>query len=758
MENLNALTDTTLTIMSYNVQMLSVPLSNQINLSTRQDAVIDYICSLDDLHNIDILVLNEVFTSNCYDMLTKGKVKDKFPYHTNVIGTKCQGPEKWSSSIVEVKEDSEAGTSTNGKAPKKKATAGKAPAPSELNRKVVSAKAPLKAATTKAATTKAAASKGAPPKAATSKAATTKAVTSKGAPPKAAPSKAAPHKAAPSKAAPPKAAPPKAATSKVTPPRGQETSILNSSDTNNNDQEEAGETLHLDSSDTNNRGDSECILSLGCGLESGNKVKGKPTSRSYKAVPNGNGKRGGKRDGAEGAAKVESTSSDKKAQCSETDDGMAVPGKRQNRRVSSRGAAGADKLSEKSGSLLSNQSSGQRSNQSSGQRSNQSSGQRSDKAGSSKRAKGAGKKEGPGKNPQAKVGVGTKESRSSNGTNGKVSTQRGNPADGKVSTQRGIPTDGKVITQGGNPTKGICDATSEAKTSVSNSVSSAENVKEKKWEGKKKKKKKNNQQNVTSFDSVSGKSKFYQVLNGGVIVLSKHAFMHKHALIYSNCKFPDMFCTKGAIYLKCCVNNKPVNVIATHLQAGDTSDQQNCRWKQLNELSNWVYNGAPSFHIKKNEPLFFVGDFNIRYHLDKSFFDRVLSSGCLNSSVTKKALETTYDSYLNDYCMHMERDYSFKYNYTLDYILVNNDSDVKTLVPQTAIQKDYRPIQIIKSLLGFIPYKCTYIHHPSDHFPIYATFKIPNQRGELQGRASPPRAQAGAEVEAEVEAEAQTQT
>ncbi|ANQ11056.1 Sphingomyelin phosphodiesterase [Plasmodium coatneyi] len=613
MNNLNALTDTTLTIMSYNVQMLPVPLSNQLNLSTRQDALIEYICTLDDLLNIDILVLNEVFTRDFYDLLTKGKVKDKFPYHTNVIGRKDEGTVKWSKSIAQVEKDARVGSSTKGKTPKKKAAEGKVP--NDLNRKVVS-----------------------------------------------------------TKAAPPKGPPSKVTTLGGAIPRGQKTSSLNSSDTNNNNEEEAGETLNLDSSDASNRSDSECILSFHCGVERGNKIKGKSSSHNYKVVENSNERSNERFNGGDESTKTESSNSDKEAQCSETDDGMVFPGERQNLWVNSRGST---------------------------------------------------KKGAPGRTPHANVDELTKESSSRRNT----ADLENNNGDSKLSTQSSYRTDGKLSIQSSNNAgedhiNAICDITSEDKTSTYNRVNSAENLKEKKSEGKKNKKK--NQQNISSFDSVSGKSKFYHFLNGGVIVLSKHPFLHKHAMLYSNSKFPDMFCTKGAIYIKLSVNNKPVNVIATHLQAGDSSGEQNCRWKQLNELSNWVYNGTPSLHIKKNEPLFFVGDFNIRYEVDKSFFDKVLSSDCLNSYVTKKALETTFDSYLNDYCMHMERDYSFKYKYTLDYILVNKDCNVKTLVPQTAIQKGYRPIQIIKCLFGFIPYKCTYVHHPSDHFPIYATFKIPN--------------------------------
>ncbi|EUD66097.1 hypothetical protein C922_03567 [Plasmodium inui San Antonio 1] len=656
MDNLEAPTKTKLTIMSYNVQMLPIPLDHRLNLSKRQDAIIDYICSLDDLHNIDILVLNEVFTKNCYDMLTKGKMKDKFPYHTAVIGTKCQESGRGSTSIVEVEEDGISGTSTNERTANKKAAGARAPGPSDLNSEAVSTKSP-----------------------------------------------------------PPKEEPLEVPTLRVTTSREatrreQETSSFNTSDTNSSDQEEAEETLNLDSCDTENEGDSDYILSLNCGLERENKIEGKASSQNYKAVEDSNGvpnqRRNGRRYGGDDATKRESTSCDEKARCSETDDGMAIPEKRQNLRVNRRGAGGADKLIQKSGSLPSNPLDTQGTH----------------KAGNSElvtgictSAKEASKKDGLGKVPHAKVDERINEGRSRRNTAYFENSNR----DGKVSTDDSNDAQGAFTNE-------FCDIVRKAIMSPSSSVSRAENLKGKKWKDQKKNKEQNNQQNVPSFDSVSGKSKFYQFLNGGVMVLSKHPFMHKHALIYSNFVFPEIFCTKGAIYVKVCLNKKPVNVIATHLQAGYGSYWQNCRWRQLNELSNWVYNGTPSLHIKKREPLFFVGDFNIRYHLDKLFFDRVLSSSCLNSSVTKKSLQTTFDSYLNDYCMHMERDYSFKNKDTLDYILVNNDTDVETLVPQTAIQKKYRPIHIIKSWLGLIPYRCLYTYHPSDHFPIYGTFYIPN--------------------------------
>ncbi|CRH02813.1 sphingomyelin phosphodiesterase, putative [Plasmodium relictum] len=230
--------------------------------------------------------------------------------------------------------------------------------------------------------------------------------------------------------------------------------------------------------------------------------------------------------------------------------------------------------------------------------------------------------------------------------------------------------------------------------------------------------------NLSNFDTITGNAKFYQLFNGGVIVLSKHKILQKHALIYSCSKFPDIFCSKGAIYLKCHVKNKIINVIATHLQAGDKIEHQNSRLQQLSELCKWVYEGIPSNFIKKYEPLFFVGDLNIRYDVDKLFLEKVLSKHFLNSYITKESLETTFDTFLNDYCRYIENDYTYKYKHTLDYILVSNDSDIKVIVPQTAIQDNFRSLFFIKFFLGFIPYKTTYIHHPSDHFPIYATFKI----------------------------------
>ncbi|SCM25632.1 sphingomyelin phosphodiesterase, putative [Plasmodium chabaudi adami] len=228
-------------------------------------------------------------------------------------------------------------------------------------------------------------------------------------------------------------------------------------------------------------------------------------------------------------------------------------------------------------------------------------------------------------------------------------------------------------------------------------------------------------------NKTNGDNMFRHFLNGGIIVLSKHKITHNHALIFENCKFPEMFSAKGAIYIKTNIENRSINIVTTHLQAGNSKGDEKCRRKQIDELSKWVYQGPPSEFIKKGEPLFFVGDFNIRYIKDEDFFKEVTSSKYLNCTVTNNTLETTYDSSINDYCEYAEDDFDHKYVDTLDYILVSKDSNVTTIIPQTAVQRGYKPISIFRTILCCIPYQSINIHHASDHFPIYATFKLPDE-------------------------------
>ncbi|CAD2105703.1 sphingomyelin phosphodiesterase, putative [Plasmodium vinckei brucechwatti] len=242
----------------------------------------------------------------------------------------------------------------------------------------------------------------------------------------------------------------------------------------------------------------------------------------------------------------------------------------------------------------------------------------------------------------------------------------------------------------------------------------------------KKEKKKKQYEDPPPFDSITGGPKFRHFLSGGIIILSKHKIMQKHALIFENCKFPEMFSAKGAVYIKVNIKNRSINIVSTHLHAGNSKSDQKCRRKQIKELSKWVYQGPPSEFIKKGEPLFFVGDFNIRYIKDESFFKEATSSKYLNCAVTNNTLETTYDSSINDYCEYAEDDFDHKYIDTLDYILVSKDSNITTIIPQTAIQRGYKPISIFRTILCCIPYQSINIHHASDHFPIYATFKLPD--------------------------------
>lgn len=232
------------------------------------------------------------------------------------------------------------------------------------------------------------------------------------------------------------------------------------------------------------------------------------------------------------------------------------------------------------------------------------------------------------------------------------------------------------------------------------------------------------QRKLYEFMTTTNKRKLYHFFNGGVIVFSKHRILTTHALHYSNSDFPDSLSSKGAIYAKILIHQREVSIVATHLQAGEEKRNNLTRLQQIRELRDWVYEGPPSDFIRRAEPLFFVGDLNVRLPHDKVYLNIIKSKQYLDCHLTKDDLETTYDSSINDYCRYIERDYQLRYQYTLDYILVSNRCDVNVLVPQTAVQTRFKPLTFIKFLFSLIPYAVTKIHHPSDHFPIYAKFQI----------------------------------
>lgn len=229
---------------------------------------------------------------------------------------------------------------------------------------------------------------------------------------------------------------------------------------------------------------------------------------------------------------------------------------------------------------------------------------------------------------------------------------------------------------------------------------------------------------LVKFRTVTGRRKIHQVCNGGVMLLSKHKIVEAHALIYADSGFPDNVCAKGAIFAKCQVENKFINIVATHLQAGESSRDSKIRLLQIAQLSDWVYRENKTPYIRYKEPLIFVGDFNIRYKQDKKDIDIILSKSQLNASLTTRTLETTYDSSLNVYIKYIENDNEFRYKYVLDYIFVSNDYKLEIIQPQKAVQTPFKPLYFIRFVLGCFPYKTTHIHHPSDHFPIFATFRL----------------------------------
>ncbi|VWU48258.1 sphingomyelin phosphodiesterase, putative [Hepatocystis sp. ex Piliocolobus tephrosceles] len=571
---LNSLNNKELTIMSYNVQLLNIPLTNKVNFVARQNAVIDYINMLDNKYNIDVLVLNEVFTNETYNILTSDAMKKRFPYHTNVVGNTSEGKQKKKEEEEEEEKEKEEEEEEDEEEEEEEEE------------------------------------------------------------------------------------------------DEEEEEEEEEDEEKEEEEKEEKEEKNEEAREDNLRGELYKRLKY-------NEYNHKPSHKTV--IENGT-----YIDDYVTMDAVNLNKNDNKCYNTNNFSSNNITDNNINYDAILPSTSNKDIINHKN----------KKKKNKNVNKNNVNNGYNNLH-----------------KNKRKILKVEKKENMyiERNGDVTNVTTEH----DNSENTEYLITDDRKYIN---NMHKIYNDHKIDKK------IKNINNITEKYNNGNLKKKK--NKKGYSNFNTVSGRVRFYHVYNGGVMVLAKFKILHTHALVYSACKFPDAFSSKGAIYLQMQIGGKKVNIVATHLQAGETYEHEICRRQQLKELSGWLKTGAPSNLIEKGAPLFFVGDFNIKHDIDKNIFTYLLSGECLNSSVTSNSLDTTYDSALNDYCRHLEKDFKNKYKCTLDYIFVCNDSNVKTIVPQTAIQNSFKPLYIFKPFLGCIPLGGVYIHHPSDHFPIYAKFLI----------------------------------
>jgi len=124
--------------------------------------------------------------------------------------------------------------------------------------------------------------------------------------------------------------------------------------------------------------------------------------------------------------------------------------------------------------------------------------------------------------------------------------------------------------------------------------------------------------------------KFLHLFAPGLSMVSKHPFEVKDRLYYSRCSGPDCFAAKGAFIAEVSLpQDKKMQVIVTHMQAGQKEKKRKIRALQIEELRAFMKK-----HARVGVPQVLAGDLNIN----------ALSSDEFPTALTKLEAKAPTDS------------------------------------------------------------------------------------------------------------------
>ena len=128
-------------------------------------------------------------------------------------------------------------------------------------------------------------------------------------------------------------------------------------------------------------------------------------------------------------------------------------------------------------------------------------------------------------------------------------------------------------------------------------------------------------------------------LNSGVMALSKYDVKQRSIKRYKNCKGGDCMAKKSAVFIEIAPNNKSVQIVGTHLQAGQGTVHKAIRKQQLQKVKKL----SDEFY-KPDIPMIYAGDMNIRYS-DSTSYDMLLDILDIDlSTVAKDPKSTSWDT------------------------------------------------------------------------------------------------------------------
>ncbi|WP_445250166.1 sphingomyelin phosphodiesterase [Microcoleus sp. OTE_8_concoct_300] len=214
-------------------------------------------------------------------------------------------------------------------------------------------------------------------------------------------------------------------------------------------------------------------------------------------------------------------------------------------------------------------------------------------------------------------------------------------------------------------------------------------------------------------------SKFWSVINGGVVIMSKYPITQKIQLVYNNSAVgsADYLSNKGAAYVKIDKERYTYHIVGTHMQADEgKKTYPDIREKQLQEIKGLV----DSLTIPSNEPVIVGGDLNVPYtdEVTGEFIKNRLG-GQYNYALVPGQGSFSAVSNLYAKCLAEEMGYPPNYDNTLDYIVYLTAYLQPTNNPQMAVVhlKTENPMYW-EHMEEKLPNTGGNYNDPSDHYPV----------------------------------------
>lgn len=128
-------------------------------------------------------------------------------------------------------------------------------------------------------------------------------------------------------------------------------------------------------------------------------------------------------------------------------------------------------------------------------------------------------------------------------------------------------------------------------------------------------------------------------LNSGVMFLSKYPLKTLGSVDFRECEKEDCYARKGGLLVECTVNNKTIQLMGTHMEAGGTAQLKRGQLSELKRLAvTYAHPGVPQF---------MMGDFNIGKSNPDLYGSMLDSLRALDGPISGE-LQYTSDHMLND--------------------------------------------------------------------------------------------------------------